>query len=271
MRDIATEAFYLLAERGARFCVLRRPVGAVRGAVLYVHPFAEEMNKSRRAVAVAARAMAGAGWAVLQVDLFGCGDSAGEFGDATWSVWVDDVAQAGEWLKEKFGGVAWLWGLRAGCLVASEALPRVAPSNGVLLWQPVVSGKQHLTQFLRMKVAGSAIGSSADRTTTQALRDQIAGGEFVEIAGYTVNAALADGLERAELRMDPTPRRVVWLEVSSSEEPTMTPAAQARISRLNDGGINVESAAVKGEPFWQTTEIAECPALVARTVEAIGA
>jgi exosortase A-associated hydrolase 2 len=270
LRDIATEAFYLPAERGARFCVLRGPAQAPRGAILHVHPFAEELNKSRRTVAEAARALARAGWAVLQVDLAGCGDSSGEFGEATWAEWVDDVARAGEWLKDRYGGVAWLWGLRAGCLVASDALARVAPASGVLLWQPVVSGKQHLTQFLRTKVAGEAIGSGANRATTQDLRDRIAKGEFVEIAGYAIHAALAEGLERAELRLAPDPRRIVWLEVAS-EPAALAPAAQARVAKFEERGIAVTAKAVAGEPFWQTTEIAECPALVARTVEVLGA
>src|SRR5262245_3855900 len=71
-----------------------RPEAAPRGTVLHVHPFAEEMNKSRRMAALHARALAGAGFEVLQVDLAGCGDSSGEFGDATWDDWVADVVDA---------------------------------------------------------------------------------------------------------------------------------------------------------------------------------
>ena len=35
-----------------------------------------------------AKAMAGAGYFVLQIDLYGCGDSAGDFGDALWERWI---------------------------------------------------------------------------------------------------------------------------------------------------------------------------------------
>ncbi|MBK8384562.1 MAG: hypothetical protein IPL11_02315 [Candidatus Accumulibacter sp.] len=41
-------------------------------------------NKSWRIVPLQARALATAGYAVLQIDLMGCGDSSGDFGDATW-------------------------------------------------------------------------------------------------------------------------------------------------------------------------------------------
>ena len=40
---------------------------SVRGSVLYVHPFAEEMNKSRRMVALQSRMLAEKGFAVMHV------------------------------------------------------------------------------------------------------------------------------------------------------------------------------------------------------------
>jgi len=79
------EPFFLPASRGERFCIFHPAAGALRGAVLYLHPFAEEMNKSRRMAALQSRMLAARGIAVLQIDLFGCGDSSGDFGDASWA------------------------------------------------------------------------------------------------------------------------------------------------------------------------------------------
>ena len=69
---MSLEAFFLPVTGGRLFCLLHRPAGetAIKGAVLYVHPFAEEMNRSRRMAALQAKAMASAGYMVLQVDLF---------------------------------------------------------------------------------------------------------------------------------------------------------------------------------------------------------
>ena len=51
----AREAFFLPGPRPpGRFCLLHLPTGPVRGCVLFVPPFAEEMNKSRRMVALTA-------------------------------------------------------------------------------------------------------------------------------------------------------------------------------------------------------------------------
>src|SRR5882672_8203208 len=101
---IAPEVFFqpATAGTGQRLYVYHspepaRPTHSPRGAVLYVHPFAEEMNKSRRMAALQSRALSAAGFAVLQLDLFGCGDSSGEFGDATWDDWVADIVEAAGW------------------------------------------------------------------------------------------------------------------------------------------------------------------------------
>ena len=79
------EAFFLDMEPGQRFCLFHPPAGTCRGAALYVPPFGEEMNKSRRMAALQARALAAAGFGVLQLDLYGCGDSSGEFAEARWA------------------------------------------------------------------------------------------------------------------------------------------------------------------------------------------
>ena len=92
----------------------------VRGALLYLHPFAEEMNRSRRMAALQARELARKGWYVLQLDLSGCGDSEGDFGEATWEAWLHDAATAHAWLEQKTGYRPWAWGLRAGARLAAE-------------------------------------------------------------------------------------------------------------------------------------------------------
>ena len=62
-----------LGPLGRRFALHHRPAGPPRGLVVYVHPFAEEMNKSRRMAALQSRALAEAGFAVLQLDLMEIG------------------------------------------------------------------------------------------------------------------------------------------------------------------------------------------------------
>lgn len=267
---IYPEAFFLPLRRGRRFCIRYAPDAASerRGPILYVHPFAEEMNKSRRMAALQARAFAEAGWTVLQMDLFGCGDSEGDFGEASWDQWQADVIDASAWLRGHTGNIPLLWGLRAGCLLASRAAESISPAPPLLLWQPVISGRQWLQQFLRLKVTSQILGEAADRTGVQQLRRRLAEGETLEIAGYMLSPELASGLDAAELTPLHVPTRVAWLEVAASEPAEFSPAARERIEAWRAAGHRVEAAVVPGEAFWQTQEIAECRGLVGATLAA---
>lgn len=271
--EASLEAFFLPAangRQGQRFCLFHQPATqtARRGAVVYVHPFAEEMNKSRRMAALQARALAAAGYAVLQIDLHGCGDSSGDFGDATWESWIDDVMLACDWLQQRSAGELWLWGLRTGCLLASDAAGQLNRVNRLLLWQPLVSGKQFLQQFLRLKIAGEMQGGDS-KGLMDRLRTQLARGEAVEIAGYRLSPGLAGGLERAELRLPESTVRLEWIDLSGKTDGSISPLASARLEQWRLAGRTVRGHAVCGPAFWQTAEITECPALLAASISAV--
>ena len=277
-----TEAFFLpnpSPAGGQRFCIYHRAAGnTLRGQVLYVHPLAEEMNKSRRMAALQARAMAADGYAVLQVDLLGCGDSSGDFGDATWSAWIDDVLAAHQWLRSQLTpgkGLLpnepppmWLWGLRAGCLLAVEAARKLPEPCHFLFWAPAPAGKPLLQQFLRLKVAGDMLAGNA-RGVMDGLRAQLAAGNAVEVAGYALNPALASGLEQAALNPPGASARVEWLELSTRDAATLTPVAAQAQARWQQAGYSVRSHLVTGPSFWQTAELEDAPALITATLAAM--
>lgn len=265
---MAAEAFFLPVAAAQRFCLYHPPAGEARGAFLYLHPFAEEMNKSRRMAALMARRLAESGHAVLQLDLAGCGDSSGDFGDASWQGWLQDVLSALDWLRARHEAPLWLWGLRSGCLLAAEAARRFDIPAHFLFWQPVVSGKPFLQQFLRLKVAGEMLGGEAKGVMAD-LKAQLAGGEPVEIAGYALSPALAQGLEATELAPPARPGRLVWFEVSAREGATLAPASTKRIEQWQAAGFSVTSAVLPAPSFWQTTEIEEAPALIDATLAAL--
>lgn len=268
---MALEAFFLPASPGQRFVLLHGPdePSRLRGAVVYVHPFAEELNKSRRMAALQARAMAAAGFAVLQIDLLGCGDSSGDFGDATWEAWLADIEFACDWLvRRRPGTPLWLWGQRTGCLLANEAANRMKRPVNLLFWQPVLSGKQFLQQFLRLRLAAEMLGNDS-KGVMERLRNELRQGDSVEIAGYLLSPALASGLEKAELLLPHRSGRVEWIEISSKTDGSLSPAAAARLTQWQAAGQSARGASVNGPAFWQTAEISECPALISASILAI--
>lgn len=278
------EAFFLPVEGakpGQRFCIFHPADGlSMRGAVLYIHPFAEEMNKSRRMAALQSRALAQAGFAVLQIDLLGCGDSSGDFGDATWQDWLDDVVRAARWLQQRFATTyaeqsrapLWLWGLRSGCLLAAQAAHNLDHGCNLLLWQPPASGKPLLHQFMRLKMAGDLIGGQGKGVMDQ-MRKQLAAGQSIEIAGYHLSSGLAHGLELALLTPPPKSNgvspKMVLFEVSSRDDASLSPISTTTVERWQQAGFESSGHTANGPAFWQTTEIEDAPALVAATTTAL--
>jgi exosortase A-associated hydrolase 2 len=215
--------------------------------------------------ALAARALAAQGVAVLQVDLHGCGDSSGEFADARWETWKQDIALASHWLRRRIGCDIGVWGLRLGALLALD-YAQTEPVDRLLLWQPVTSGAGFLTQFLRLRVAGDMLQDEAAKGGTQALRAALQSGSSIEIAGYDLSPVLAqaiDGIDAALL----TPRCPVhWFEVVASADRPAPPTASRIVSAWRERGVDLQLDLVSGQPFWTTPEITECQQLVDATV-----
>lgn len=259
---------------GQRLCVYHSPstdaTQGVRAAVLHVHPWAEEMNKSRRMAAMQSRALAAAGHAVLQIDLHGCGDSSGDFGNATWQGWVDDLVRAAHWLQQRHPKAAlWLWGHRAGALLAVQAAAQLQAVCHFVFWQPATVGKPLLQQFLRL-AAAAELQQGGAKGAVDKLRGELAAGRSVDVAGYTVPASLAAGLDAALLELPAHTGHVAWLEVSSREPAALLPASALRLQAWRDGGREIDAQVVAGPSFWQTQEIEDAPALCAATVAAVG-
>ena len=263
----SADAFFLDTSDGPRFCLYHAPRGACRGALVYVHPFAEEMNRSRRMAALGARALAAQGYGVLLLDLHGCGDSGGDFGDATWDGWLRDIACARAWIEERLGRTAGLWGLRVGALLAvahAQTAP-IAPER-LLLWQPVTNGSGYLNGFLRLRLAGELLAGGSDSGGTDALREALVSGESLEIAGYALNPQLAAGLDTADARALGPRCPIHWFEVMAADGRPLPPAAVRVADTWRLQGSRVEVRQVAGPQFWSAPETVDCPALIDATL-----
>lgn len=264
------ELFFLRRPAGQRLCVHHRPAVAAHTALVHVHAFGEEMNKSRRMVALQCRALAEAGCAVLQIDLLGCGDSSGQLSDADWPAWLADVHAACDWMAQAHPGAApWLWGQRAGALLASAACAQRPGATHLLLWQPMTAGKTLVQQLLRLKAAANLSDGPAAKAAMAALKTALADGQTVNVAGYPLPAPLVQALDAAELHVPPPGCQVRWLDVSSRPDATLAPVAAKTVAAWVAAGLDVAAQVVAGPAFWQSTEIEEAPLLLQASVAAV--
>lgn len=265
---LPAEPFFLEAEQGRRFCLFHPPAGPCRGAVLYAAPFGEEMNKARRMAALQARDLAARGFGVLLLDLHGCGDSSGDFGDARWDIWKDDLARGHQWLHTRLGRAVSVWGLRLGALLALDyARGAALPVANLMLWQPVQNGATFLTQFLRLRIANDMLAEGKEKGGgTQALRAALHAGEVLEVAGYALAPALAasiESLDAAALSVSTCP--VHWFEAVQAEGRPLSPAGTKVLAAWQSSGVAAEVHLVTCPAFWATQEVTECPALIDAT------
>lgn len=245
------------------------PPGApIRFAVLHVPAALEEMNKSRRMVALQARALANLGGVVAIVDPRGTGDSAGTHALASWEGWREDVVSAWQWLRERVTRPSLLWGSRLGALLAVdlEARGAVDPSM-LLLWQPVSSGRGFFNQFLRL-AAVSQMGEAGERKSPST-RERLDAGEPVEVAGYVIDPALVAGADASELAPLSPRVPVMWRETTIATPADLAPVSSKVVARWRSEGVDVDAAAVCGSSFWASQEIAEAPQLIESTTRGV--
>jgi exosortase A-associated hydrolase 2 len=261
-----------LEHRGrSLFYLLLEPAPAVAHcSVLFLPPFADEMNKSRRMVACQARALADAGFRVMLLDLSGCGDSGGDFVDASWNNWLQDAEIAARFLMEGSDAAPVIWGLRMGALLACGLAHGRPEFQKLLLWQPVLNGEQQVDQFLRLRTVPTS-GSGEVIFDRKSLWDELRAGRSLDIAGYELSSTLALEMARARLNDLRPEGQVHWLEIGMVPHAKIAPGSENVVSRWREQGASVETSYVHGDPFWRTVDAEVNIDLLQRTLDALSA
>lgn len=218
--------------------------------LLFIHSFAHEHHIARPVLASVWRRLAGEGTGVLSIDLPGCGDSAGDFSDATWPCWLSSVITAHRWLTGNSDRPAYLGGLRLGATLALEAA-RQLETAALLLLQPILRGDQMLTQFLRVRVAFSGLRDDVgERETTAKLRARIADGQNLEVGGFLLSTELAQSIDKIDLGAQPAPLcHLHWIETGLGIPPLVAAAAEC----WQAAGARISLTHVDVKPYWVHT------------------
>lgn len=228
-----------------RHGMLFLPDGTARRRVLLLSPLFEEKRAAHRALLTCARALAGAGAAVLLPDLSGTGNSGGSLADLTLVQWRDDIATADAFLHARAAAPLCLIGCRAGALLAAGT----PGAERLLLWQPVAAGKGYLRQLrTRRKIQDSLTGDAPPVGPR-------------EIEGVELSAALLAELEALALP-DAAPTGDLRLLQCSFNETLLVEYA-----RLAERWPALRPRCLVAEPFWNPHSPGTYAELAAAVVE----
>ena len=207
--EFITEPAFLEGSAGPLFCIraIRNQIDRRQTlpAVLLVPPFAEEMNRSRRlSTKLRQRLLASEVSEVIMPDLYGTGDSSGDFNDARWQIWIRDLQQlAGKLRGDRGNRPLTIIGVRAGCLLIEEIANGLdMPPDLVVLVQPETSGYEVIQHLLRMRVASRRFSGIQSESTADLWR-MFENGESVDVSGYLIHPQLALELKRKRLNRTP--------------------------------------------------------------------
>lgn len=266
------QPLFIESSAGKLFAIYWPPVGEIflDKAIIHIPAFAEEMNRSRRMVALQAQAFSDQGYAVLVFDLFGTGDSTGDFGEATWEIWLQNIDTAIDWLKQQGAQSIDLWSLRIGALLAMDfAGHNRHRIQRLIAWQPVLNGDTFVTQFLRLRVAAAMMNNNAPREKTSDLKQQLLEGQDVEVAGYLLNSDLIKPLMalRADRLNWQAVNEVAFFEVVAGGDDPGVIGNMQLLAILQEQNINASLARVDGDAFWASQENSEEADLIKITSE----
>jgi len=208
--------------------------------VLICQPVGQEYVRCHRALRLLARRLVEAGFPVLRFDFFGCGDSAGESDEARLARWVADVSAAAGQLRARCAPARLaVVGVRLGASVAWRAGAGPLEVDRLVLWEPVVSGAEHVRE-LDAQHAALAAGPAHG-----------AGGEVESLGFVYSRELLADlsGLALDAAAGDAPARRVLILEQEPAQSGTEDAPEPAGATR-HGTAERVECRRVTGTRFW---------------------
>ena len=239
----ATEPFYFGTSAARLFGCYHAPErGAKRNcAVVFCYPMGHEYIQFHRACRRLAALLARAGFPVLRFDFYGCGDSGGDCAEGRIHRWLEDIAAAVSELSNRCpSDNICLIGLRLGASLAAIAGARRADIDGMVLWDPIVSGKLYVEE---LKGLHRAMLSRAHLRPGQDAK-------AMEIAGFVLsNQMIADLSDLDLLRIQRKPANKML--VVESREKLMDAHLVRHLDGLNAG---IRHTHFPNPQFWTWIE-----------------
>ena len=145
------ESFYFGDESQALLGHYHPPEGVNHTdyGIVLCYPMGQEYIRCHRAFYILACKLSMLGFHTIRFDYYGCGDSYGHCDEGTIQHWQEDIKNA---INELQKGVCLnniiLIGLRLGATLCALEASENNDVKGLVLWDPVISGKHYLTEII---------------------------------------------------------------------------------------------------------------------------
>ncbi|HUV39737.1 MAG TPA: alpha/beta hydrolase [Planctomycetota bacterium] len=246
-----------------------RPVGAV----LVVHPFAEEKKFSHRVLVRLSRELARRDVASLRFDLSGCGDSFGDSRDATLAHWRDEIDAAREQLAARFPDVPQvLMGLRLGATLALAAAAQTSPPPSprlqrasppaLVLWEPVISGRKYVDEILRRRMIKEMMTTGKKATGREQVLAQLETDGYLDLDGIAVGRSLIEEVATLDAGTFAATFTGKALCVQIAFNAKVSAALDALAETLRAAGARAETVGIREQVIWDRVELVEGEELI---------
>ncbi|MFM2419007.1 MAG: hypothetical protein RL385_3730 [Pseudomonadota bacterium] len=243
MSVVRPEALWFGTSAEPLMGLLHLPSYAARGGVLLCPPLGYEAWTSYQTYRRVAEELSQFGLAALRFDYAGTGDSSGRCNDpGRIAAYLESVRQGAHVLRKHTSGPLLLIGLRFGALLAALLADELC-ADGVVLWDPIASGKRYVRE-LRMMSASSRAESVLDDGC-------------LEIAGCVHTPETVADLSQLEIAQAELGKVKQVLIVERTERT----AAAGLPARLEAAGVPFRVCALRGtsEMMDESTEESRVP------------
>lgn len=236
-------------------------------AIIFLPPFAEEINKTRHLLSNAMHQLSAAGISCFMLDNYGTGDSEGDLDIATVAIWRKDLQQLLQQLQQQGFSKASFIAIRFGALQLFDLLnSSLMPLKlvQIVLWQPFFEVTKFWQQFSRIKIAEAM--ARGERLSQKELEQQLHNGNTIEIAGYPISPAFYQSLLQMQTQL-PTELNTLplsWFETSQLDNIAL-PVQKMRVTLQQGSKLCFKQ--LKADPYWQTNELASADELIKLTVQ----
>jgi len=193
-----------------------------------------------------ARVLAADGFHVLRFDYRGYGDSDGEFEDHTIEDHLADTARALSEVEERSNlECGLLCGLRLGATLAAITACRNNRNPSLVLWEPVISGSEYVSEMLKASAFVTRGAQTADE-----LENDIEKGKEVVVRGHILTKGMLRSLKAVNLLESPLPGSGPVMLAYFCSGSQNTPPALLELHRKYAAGGDINLKPIRGRAPW---------------------